>query len=117
MLARDSDIVELTGPPKFEFGEKVISRKNVRNDGTFFGREVGDILVRKGDIGYVKSVGTFLQQFYIYGVDFVDHGYVVGMKERELSSLDNPETAAEGRLDDETGSDADDDFQSDGEPT
>lgn len=90
MSARDSDIVELDGPPDFDYGEKVISRKNVRNDGTFCGAEIGDLLVSKGDIGYVKSVGSFLQQFYIYGIDFVDRGYVVGMKGRELSSLDFP---------------------------
>lgn len=90
MFARDSDIVELDGPPAFDYGEKVVSRKNVRNDGTFAGKEVGDLLVAKGDIGYVKSIGSFLQQFYIYGVDFVDRGYVVGMKGRELGSLDRP---------------------------
>ena len=88
MSARDSDIVELEGPPAFDYGEKVVSRKNVRNDGTFAGCEIGDILVKKGEVGYVKSIGSFLQQFYIYGVDFVDRGYVVGMKGRELRSLD-----------------------------
>jgi len=88
MFARDSDIVELDGPPAFDYGEKVVSRKNVRNDGTFCGKEIGEILVKKGDVGYVKSIGSFLQQFYIYGIDFVDHGYVVGMKGRELRSLD-----------------------------
>lgn len=90
MSARDSDIVELDGPPDFDYGEKVISRKNVRNDGTFCGAELGDLLVKKGDVGYVKSIGSFLQQFYIYGIDFVDRGYVVGMKGRELASLDYP---------------------------
>lgn len=90
MYARDSDIVELDGQPAFDYGEKVISRKNVRNDGTFHGREIGELLVKKGDVGYVKSIGTFLQQFYIYGIDFVDRGYVVGMKGRELRSLDAP---------------------------
>ena len=88
MFARDSDIVELDGPPAFDYGEKVISRKNVRNDGTFCGKELGELLVKKGDVGYVKSIGSFLQQFYIYGIDFVDRGYVVGMKGRELRSLD-----------------------------
>lgn len=88
MLARDSDVVELDGPPAFDYGEKVISRKNIRNDGTFPGAEIGDILVKKGDVGYVKSIGSFLQQFYIYGVDFIDRGAVVGMKGRELRSLD-----------------------------
>ena len=88
MFARDSDIVELEGPPAFDYGEKVVSRKNVRNDGTFCGKELGELLVKKGDVGYVKSIGSFLQQFYIYGIDFVDRGYVVGMKGRELRSLD-----------------------------
>ena len=87
-INRDSNIVELDGPPAFEYGERVRSRKTVRNDGTFAGREIGDILVRKGDEGYVVSIGTFLQQFYIYGVDFIEHGYRVGMKGRELESLD-----------------------------
>ncbi len=90
MLARDSDIVELDGPPDFDYGEKVVSRKNIRNDGTFPGAEIGDVLVKKGDVGYVKSIGSFLQQFYIYGVDFIDRGAVVGMKGRELRSLDVP---------------------------
>lgn len=84
MSARDSDIVELDGPPRFNYGDKVRSRKSVRNDGTFRGKEIGEELVHKGDEGYVTSIGTFLQQFYIYGVDFIEHGYVVGMKGREL---------------------------------
>jgi nitrogen fixation protein NifZ len=88
MLARDSDIVELDGPPAFNYGVKVRSRKTVRNDGTFPGKEIGDLLVKKGDIGYVCSIGTFLQQFYIYGIDFVDHGYIVGMKGREIEAFD-----------------------------
>ena len=87
-INRDDGHVELAGPPAFEYGEKVRSRKTVRNDGTFPGREIGDILVKKGDVGYVTSIGTFLQQFYIYGIEFVEHGYRVGMKRRELESLD-----------------------------
>ena len=87
-INREEGHVELNGPPAFGYGEKVRSRKTVRNDGTFPGREIGDILVRKGDYGYVTSIGTFLQQFYIYGVDFVDHGYRVGMKGRELESFE-----------------------------
>ncbi|MFZ5491819.1 MAG: nitrogen fixation protein NifZ [Pseudomonadota bacterium] len=91
-IARDSDTNELSGPPRFGFGQKVRSRKTIRNDGTFTGREIGDILVKKGDVGYVTSIGTFLQQFYIYGVDFVAHGYRVGMKGRELEAVETVET-------------------------
>jgi len=100
-INRDGDIVELNGAPRFAYGEKVMSTKTVRNDGTFPGREIGDILVKKGDVGYVTSIGTFLQQFYIYGVDFVAHGYRVGMKGRELESLDTVDDT-----DDEAGEEA-----------
>jgi len=113
MLARDSDIVELDGPPAFDYGEKVISRKNVRNDGTFAGSEIGDVLVKKGEIGYVKSIGSFLQQFYIYGVDFIDRGAVVGMKARELRSLDYPDDdplAESNEADESSGVTLDDDI-------
>ena len=95
--SRESHIIELSGPLGFEYGQKVGSRKTVRNDGTFPGREIGDILVKKGDEGYVTSIGTFLQQFYIYGIDFYAHGYRVGMKGRELEPVegrdDEPEIA------------------------
>ncbi|ACF03595.1 nitrogen fixation protein NifZ [Rhodopseudomonas palustris] len=87
-IARDSDIVELDGPPEFEYGQKVRSRLNIRNDGTFPGKEIGEVLVKKGDEGYVVSIGTFLQQFYIYGVDFVAQGRIVGMKRRELAAVE-----------------------------
>lgn len=87
-ISRDSDEIELDGPPQFDYGQKVRSRKVVRNDGTFPGKEIGEVLVNKGDIGYVASIGTFLQQFYIYGVDFYERGHVVGMKARELEECD-----------------------------
>ena len=88
-IARDSDVVELDGEPEFGYGTKVRSKKTVRNDGTFRGKEIGEILVKKGDEGYVASIGTFLQQFYIYGVDFPQHGYLVGMKRKELETVES----------------------------
>jgi nitrogen fixation protein NifZ len=87
------DEIELRGPPRFEPGTKVRSTRMVRNDGTFPGREVGDVLVKKGDVGYVRDVGTFLQRFYIYAVEFVDRGAVVGMRGRELAAVPAPEAA------------------------
>jgi nitrogen fixation protein NifZ len=86
-IVRDSDVVELTNPPFFSFGEKVRARRTIRNDGTYAGREIGDILAKKGEIGYVVSIGTFLQQFYIYGVEFLDSGNRVGMKRKELDPV------------------------------
>lgn len=87
-IARDSEIVEINDPPAFDYGARVRSRRTIRNDGTFPGKDIGDILVKKGDEGYVVSIGTFLQQFYIYGVDFPSKGYRVGMKRKELESVD-----------------------------
>jgi nitrogen fixation protein NifZ len=84
-ISRDSnDPSELTNPPYFSFGEKVKAKRVIRNDGTYAGKEVGDILAKKGEIGYIVSIGTFLQQFYIYGVEFPDSGNRVGMKKKEL---------------------------------
>ncbi len=98
-ISRDSDVVELNDPPFFEYGEKVRARRAVRNDGTYAGREIGDILVKKGEEGYVVSIGTFLQQFYIYGVEFVASGNRVGMKRKELEQvkvMEEPELDMEG---------------------
>jgi nitrogen fixation protein NifZ len=98
-ISRDSDIVELDGPPVFEYGEKVRSLKNIRNDGTFPGKEIGDLLCKKGEVGYVVSIGTFLQQFYIYGVEFISTGYRVGMKRKELELVEAvPERFRDGGL-------------------
>jgi nitrogen fixation protein NifZ len=83
-IVRDSEIVELYEPPTFDYGQKVRARRLIRNDGTFPGKEIGEVLVRKGEEGYVVSIGTFLQQFYIYGVEFLGTGHRVGMKRKEL---------------------------------
>lgn len=88
-INRDDDVIEVAEPPRFHFGERVVSRTTIRNDGTFNGKDIGDVLVKKGDVGYVCSIGTFLQQFYIYAVEFTDHGYKVGMRAKELMTLDN----------------------------
>jgi len=47
------------------------------------------VLVEKGSVGFVRSIGTFLQQFYIYAVEFVESGHQVGMRAKELCTLDN----------------------------
>jgi nitrogen fixation protein NifZ len=88
-INRDSDEIELASPPRFAYGERVIARSVVRNDGTYNGRDVGEVLVNKGEIGYVININTFLQQFYIYAVDFVASGHRVGMRAKELCTLDN----------------------------
>lgn len=88
MIVRDSDVVQLSGPPAFSFGEKVRASSTIRNDGTLRGKEIGDIPAKKGDVGYVVSIGTFLQKFYIYGVEFLESGYRVDMGRKELDPVD-----------------------------
>lgn len=85
-IVRDSEVVEISEPPYFNFGEKVKAKRVIRNDGTYAGKEIGEVLAKKGEIGYVVSIGTFLQQFYIYGVEFTESGNRVGMKRKELES-------------------------------
>jgi nitrogen fixation protein NifZ len=88
-INRDDDVIEVAEPPRFSYGERVVARSVIRNDGTFDGKDIGHVLVNKGDIGFVVSIGTFLQQFYIYAIDFPAHGYKVGMRAKELMTLDN----------------------------
>jgi nitrogen fixation protein NifZ len=96
-IARDDDVIEIAHPPRFAIGERVASRTVIRNDGTYTGKDIGDVLVSKGDFGYVHSIGTFLQQFYIYAVEFPSTGHRVGMRAKELCTLDHlpPEVLAQ----------------------
>ena len=70
--------------PRFEYGDEVRVTRNVRNDGTFPGAETGDLLVRRGRTGFVRDVGTFLQDQIVYTVHFVEADRLVGCREQEL---------------------------------
>jgi nitrogen fixation protein NifZ len=76
--------------PRFEFGSQVRVTRNVRNDGTYPGMEIGDMLVRRGSVGYVQNVGTFLQDQVIYSVMFMEEDKLVGCREEELLGADEP---------------------------
>jgi nitrogen fixation protein NifZ len=96
-INRDDDqSVEIAQPPRFAMGERVASRSVIRNDGTYNGHDIGAVLVTRGEVGYVRSIGTFLQQFYIYAVEFTGSGHQVGMRAKELCTLDHlpPEVLA-----------------------
>lgn len=68
----------------FDYGHEVRVIRNIRNDGTYPGEKTGNLLVRRGSIGYVRSRGTFLQDQVIYEVHFMDAGKVIGCREEEL---------------------------------
>jgi nitrogen fixation protein NifZ len=82
------DELELDLPPVFEIGQKVRLRKLIKNDGTFPGQEIGAVLAKKGDIGYIASIGTFLQNSYIYAVHFMETGFIVGCRKKELEAVE-----------------------------
>lgn len=77
-------------PIRFEYGQQVRVVRTIRNDGTFPGKSRGELLVRQGSVGYIKDVGTFLQDQVIYSVDFVDSNCLVGCREHEIQLASDP---------------------------
>jgi len=77
-------------PQCYDYGDEVRVIRNVRNDGTYPGLDVGAFLVRRGSVGYVVNVGTFLQDQVIYSVHFLEEQKVVGCREEELIRADEP---------------------------
>lgn len=73
---------------RFEYGEEVRVTRNVRNDGTYPGMEIGDILIKRGSVGNVIEMGTFLQDQVIYTVHFIKQGRMVGCRAEELIPAD-----------------------------
>ena len=83
-----SDDIELDSPPAFEMGDRVQVRKLIRNDGTFPGKDIGYHLAKKGDIGYIVGIGTYLQRAYVYSVHFLETNFVVGCLKKELELME-----------------------------
>ncbi|MBI4741821.1 MAG: nitrogen fixation protein NifZ [Betaproteobacteria bacterium] len=77
---------------RWDYGAPVRLTRNARNDGTYPGLGPGAPLVRRGSVGYVVDVGTFLQDQIIYSVNFLDCGKIVGCREEELIGADEPWT-------------------------
>ena len=71
----------------FAVGESVRSLTRIRNEGTYPHRDIGDILVREGDLGYVHESWSFLNEVY-YTVEFIRHAVVVIMHAREMAKSD-----------------------------
>lgn len=75
---------------RWDLGDGVRVTRNVRNDGTYPGEEVGALLIRRGSVGHVVDVGTFLQDQIIYSVHFIEAGRIVGCREEELLGEEEP---------------------------
>lgn len=74
----------------WDFGDAVRVVRNVRNDGTYPGVATGELLVRRGSIGHIVDIGTFLQDQIIYSVHFLEVGKVIGCRQEELIGIDEP---------------------------
>ncbi|MEL7223845.1 MAG: nitrogen fixation protein NifZ [Cyanobacteria bacterium J06576_12] len=81
---RLSEEIEIDSAPMFDLGSRVKVLKKIRNDGTFPGKDKGALLAEPGDIGFIASIGTYLQRAYIYSVHFLESNKVVGCLSREL---------------------------------
>jgi len=84
---------------EFDVGDVVRVVRNVRDDGTVPGATRGELLVRRGSLGHVVDIGTFLMDQIIYSVHFLDANRIVGCREEELLAADAPwaESAFETR--------------------
>ncbi|MFN3813654.1 MAG: nitrogen fixation protein NifZ [Aquificaceae bacterium] len=76
---------------KFNIGDGVITRRKIKNDGTFPGLSWDAILLDKGEEGIVIDIGTFLLTKTVYTVYFPRLNIFVGCLEHELEAL-NEET-------------------------
>lgn len=75
---------------RWEPGDCVRVVRNLRNDGTYCGAAIGELLIGSGAVGAVIDVGTFLQDQIIYSVHFLDADRIVGCREEELIGGDEP---------------------------
>ncbi|THB64968.1 MAG: nitrogen fixation protein NifZ [Gammaproteobacteria bacterium] len=72
----------------WECGDAVRLIRNVRNDGTYPGKYRGDLLIKRGRIGHIVDIGTFLQDQIIYSVHFLEEGRIIGCRPEELIDID-----------------------------
>ncbi|HVZ52582.1 MAG TPA: nitrogen fixation protein NifZ [Pseudolabrys sp.] len=72
---------------EFSVNERVRSLAQVKNDGTYPHQDIGEIVVKVGDTGYVRETWSFLGKLY-YTVEFVESAIVVIMTGRELAAAD-----------------------------
>jgi nitrogen fixation protein NifZ len=77
---------------KFKAGQKVKLLEDIVNDGTYPHAKIGDLMMPKDSIGYIKSIGEFLQVIRVYEVHFFGADSeleIVGCREHELTAVDD----------------------------
>lgn len=76
---------------KFGMGQQVKLLEDIKNDGTYPHAPIGTVMIKKNSIGYIKSIGEFLQVIRVYEVHFLDMEAlveVVGCREHELEAME-----------------------------
>jgi nitrogen fixation protein NifZ len=71
---------------EFALGEEIRSLRPIKNDGIYPHKEIGELLVHRGDAGIVRGRWSFLGDIY-YTVEFAARAAVVIMRDREMISL------------------------------
>lgn len=78
---------------KFGIGQKVKLIKEIVNDGTYPHESIGTLMMPEGAIGYIKSIGEFLQVIRVYEVHFLGVKdapvEIVGCREHELEAMED----------------------------
>ncbi len=76
--------------PLFHIGQKVRLLEDIVNDGTYPHAPIGTLMMSKGSIGYIKTMGEFLQVIRVYEVHFLggETVEVVGCREHELEAME-----------------------------
>jgi nitrogen fixation protein NifZ len=78
--------------PLFKDGQKVELIEDIVNDGTYPHSAIGELMMPKGSIGYIKDMGEFLQVIRVYEVHFFGTDReveIIGCREHELKALDD----------------------------
>ncbi|MEM1395271.1 MAG: nitrogen fixation protein NifZ [Cyanobacteria bacterium P01_H01_bin.150] len=83
-----SDELELDLPPIYDLGDKVRIISEIKNDGTYPGKKLGEVLIDIGEVGYVISIGTYLQRAYIYAIRFMERDIVIGCRKHEIELIE-----------------------------
>ncbi|HHD75609.1 MAG TPA: nitrogen fixation protein NifZ [Campylobacterales bacterium] len=76
---------------KFHVGQKVKLLEDIVNDGTYPHSPIGTLMMPKGSIGYIKTMGDFLQVIRVYEVHFFGTEMpidAVGCREHELEAME-----------------------------
>lgn len=87
---------------KFGVGQKVQLLSDIVNDGTYPHAKIGTLMMPKGSVGYIKSIGEFLQVIRVYEVHFFGvldvPVEIVGCREHELEALEDYRDEVEEEL-------------------